>query len=80
MWIARSAPFGERFANRLRRARRSGTQRDHFTAVLFLFKLQRLFQRVSVRFVDLETQIAFLNPFALTRLLKLRRIARRELV
>ena len=44
--------LGQRFADGLRGARRSGAQRHHFAAVLLL-QLQARFERVGVRLVDL---------------------------
>ena len=70
--------LGQSFADGLRRARRSGAQRDHFAAVLFL-QLQRLFQRVRIRLVDLEAQIVLLNPAAVRVDAELR-IAHRNLL
>ena len=53
--------LGQRFANGLRGARRTGAQHHHFSAMLF-FQLKRLFESVSIRLVDLEAQIGFLDP------------------
>ena len=53
--------LGERFANGLRGARRSGAQRDDFAAVLLL-QLQTGLQRICVRLVDLVGEIGILNP------------------
>ncbi len=58
--------FGQRFADGLRGALRTGAQHDHFAAVLF-FQLQRLFERVGVRLIDLEAQVGFLDPLARMR-------------
>ena len=70
--------FGQRLADGLRSARRPGAQRDHFAAVLLL-QLQRLFERVSIRLIDLETEVALLNPAAARIDAKLR-IADRNLL
>ena len=61
--MARSAPFAS--ASRMVCAARAGpsAERHDFAAVLFL-QLQRLFQRVGVRLVDLVAEIDFLDPFA----------------
>ena len=53
--------LGQRFANGLGGARRSGAQRDDFAAVLFL-QLQSLFERIGVRLVDLVGEVGFLDP------------------
>ena len=58
--------FGQRFANGLGGARGAGAQGDDFAAVLFL-ELQRGFQRVGVRLVDLEGEVGFLDPLAARR-------------
>jgi hypothetical protein len=53
--------LSERFANGLSGARGTGAQRDHLATVFFL-ELQRFFERVGVRLVDLEAQVGFLDP------------------
>jgi hypothetical protein len=53
--------LGERFANGLRGARGTGTERDYFSAVLFL-ELQPCFQGIRVRLVDLIREIGILDP------------------
>jgi hypothetical protein len=51
----------QRFTNHLRRARRTGTA-DHDLAPLFLLEAKRFFQRVGVRFVQLEACVSIPNP------------------
>ena len=53
--------LGQSLANGLRCARRSSAQSDDLAAVLFL-QLKRLFERISVGLIDLETEIALLDP------------------
>ena len=63
MWMARSAPLASASRMVCAGALRAGAQHDHLAAVLFL-ELQRRFQRVGVRLVDLVSQVGFLDPLA----------------
>ena len=58
MWMRAVGALRQRLANGLPGARGTGAQGDHFAAVLLL-ELQRLFERVGVRLVDLLGQVVF---------------------
>src|SRR5256885_2089521 len=55
--------LGQSFTQGLRYARRTGADHDYLAAMLFT-QLQGFFERVGVRFVDLEAEVVFFDPGA----------------